>query len=93
MRAVTYPAYSTDLATLRVEELPRPKLAPSAVLIQVHAAAVNPVDWKVMAGGLDGLLDAVFPVIPGWDVAGTVVALGPDTPEFAVGDEVIAYAR
>ncbi|HEY5978157.1 MAG TPA: NADP-dependent oxidoreductase [Microlunatus sp.] len=93
MRAVTYPAYSTDLATLRVAEVPRPKLAPSAVLIEVRAAAVNPVDWKVMAGGLDGLLDAVFPVIPGWDVSGVVVAVGPDTPEFAVGDEVIAYAR
>lgn len=73
MRAVTYPAYSTDLATLGVEELPRPKLAPSAVLIEVRAASVNPVDWKVMAGGLDGLLDAVFPVIPGWDVSGVVV--------------------
>lgn len=93
MRAVTYPAYSTDLSTLRVEELPRPKLAPSAVLIEVRAASVNPVDWKVMTGGLDGLMDAVFPVIPGWDVAGVVVGLGPDTPEFAVGDEVIAYAR
>jgi NADPH:quinone reductase-like Zn-dependent oxidoreductase len=93
MRAVTYPAYSTDLATLSVGELPDPKLAPSAVLIEVKAASVNPVDWKVMTGGLDGLMDAVFPVVPGWDVAGVVVALGPDTPEFAVGDEVIAYAR
>ncbi|HEU4547819.1 MAG TPA: alcohol dehydrogenase catalytic domain-containing protein, partial [Microlunatus sp.] len=93
MRAVTYPAYSTDLTTLRVEERPDPRLAPSAVLIEVKAAAVNPVDWKVMTGGLDGLMEAVFPVIPGWDVAGIVRALGPDTPEFAVGDEVIAYAR
>ena len=74
MRAVTYPAYSTDLATLRVEERPDPRLAPSAVLIEVKAAAVNPVDWKVMTGGLDGLMEAVFPVIPGWDVAGIVVA-------------------
>jgi NADPH:quinone reductase-like Zn-dependent oxidoreductase len=51
------------------------------------------VDWKVMAGGLDGLMDTVFPVVPGWDVAGTVVAVGPDTPDFAIGDEVMAYAR
>lgn len=93
MRAVTYPAYSTDLSTVRVEERPDPRLAPSAVLIEVKAAAVNPVDWKVMAGGLDNLMEAVFPVIPGWDVAGVVVAVGPDTPEFAIGDEVIAYAR
>ncbi|HYI57789.1 MAG TPA: NADP-dependent oxidoreductase [Microlunatus sp.] len=93
MRAVTYPAYSTDLSTLVVGDRPEPKVAPSAVLIEVKAAAVNPVDWKLMAGGLDGLMDSVFPVIPGWDVAGVVAAVGPDTPELAVGDEVIAYAR
>lgn len=93
MRAVTYPAYSDDLTTLEVRELETPKVAPGAVLIEVRAAGVNPVDWKVMAGGLDGLMDTVFPVIPGWDVAGTVIAVGLDTPEFAVGDEVMAYAR
>lgn len=93
MRAVTYPAYSSDLGTLRVLEQPGPRLGPGAVLIEVRAAAVNPVDWKVMAGGLDGLMEAVFPVVPGWDVAGVVVGVGPDTPELAVGDEVIAYAR
>lgn len=93
MRAVTYPAYSTDLSTLEVVELPEPKLFPGSVLVEVRAAGVNPVDWKVMAGGLDGLIDAVFPVIPGWDVAGVVTAVGMDTPEYGVGDEVIAYAR
>ncbi|MDN5805343.1 MAG: NADP-dependent oxidoreductase, partial [Microlunatus sp.] len=85
--------FSTDLGTLTVTERPRPKLGPSAVLIEVKAAGVNPVDWKVMAGGLDGLIDTVFPVIPGWDVAGVVAGVGPDVPEFVVGDEVIAYAR
>lgn len=93
MRAVTYPAYSRDLSVLRVEERPQPKVGPSTVLIEVRAAAVNPVDWKLMAGGLEALMDSVFPAIPGWDVAGVVVAVGPDTPEFVVGDEVMAYAR
>lgn len=46
-----------------------------------------------MAGGLDAMIASVFPVIPGWDVAGVVRDLGPDTPEFAPGEEVIAYAR
>lgn len=93
MRAVTYPAFSDDLDTLEVRELDTPRVGPGSVLIDVRAAGVNPVDWKVMAGGLDGLMDTVFPVVPGWDVAGTVVAVGLDTPEFAVGDEVMAYAR
>jgi NADPH:quinone reductase-like Zn-dependent oxidoreductase len=93
MRAVTYDGYAPDNSRLRLGEVPDPKVAPGQVLVQVRAAGVNPVDWKVMAGGLDPMMDAIFPVIPGWDVAGTVVGTGPDVPEFAVGDEVMAYAR
>jgi NADPH:quinone reductase-like Zn-dependent oxidoreductase len=93
MRAVTYDSYASDNSRLKVGDVPDPKVAPGQVLIEVRAAGVNPVDWKIMAGGLDGLMDAVFPVVPGWDVAGVVRALGPDVPEFAPGDEVMSYAR
>ncbi|MFE3442062.1 NADP-dependent oxidoreductase [Nocardia sp. NPDC059180] len=93
MRAATYDRYSSDISDVRVRELPKPKVFPGSALVEVRAAGVNPVDWKLMTGGLDGLLDAIFPVIPGWDVAGVVVETGPDTPEFTVGDEVLGYAR
>ncbi|MFG2085249.1 MULTISPECIES: NADP-dependent oxidoreductase [unclassified Spirillospora] len=93
MRAVTYDSFSPDNSRLAVGGVPDPKVGPGQVLIEVRAAGVNPVDWKVMAGGLDGMMEAVFPVIPGWDVAGVVRGLGPDTPEFAPGDEVMSYAR
>ena len=93
MRAATYSAYAADNSLLTVGEVPDPKVGPGQVLIEVRAAGVNPVDWKVMAGGLDGMMDTVFPVIPGWDVAGVVRGAGPDTPEFSAGDEVMAYAR
>ncbi|MFP3964885.1 NADP-dependent oxidoreductase [Actinomadura fulvescens] len=93
MRAVTYDSYANDNSRLKAGDVAEPKLGPSQVLIEVRAAGVNPVDWKIMTGGLDAMMDAVFPVIPGWDVAGVVRALGPDTPEFAPGDEVMAYAR
>jgi len=93
MRAVTYNAYTPDDADLVYGEVPDPRVGPGQVLIEVRAASVNPVDWKVMAGYLDGMMEAVFPVIPGWDVAGVVTRVGPDTPEFAIGDEVISYAR
>ncbi|WP_067453252.1 NADP-dependent oxidoreductase [Actinomadura macra] len=91
MRAVTYDSYADPRLT--VGEVPEPKVGPGSVLVEVRAAGVNPVDWKAMAGGLDPLMDAVFPVIPGWDVAGVVRGRGPDVPEFAPGDEVMAYAR
>lgn len=93
MQAATYTGYSADNSRLTVGEVPDPKTGPGQVLIEVWAAGVNPVDWKVMAGGLDAMMDTVFPAIPGWDVAGVVRGTGPDTPEFGVGDEVMAYAR
>jgi len=93
MRAAVYDHYTQDPGDVTVREVAEPKLFPGSVLIEVRAAGVNPVDWKAMAGYLDTLISPVFPVIPGWDVSGVVVALGPDTPEFAIGDEVMAYAR
>ena len=92
MRAITYDRYGTD-DELRTVDRPTPKVGPSEVRIRVTRAAVNPVDWKLMSGALDPLRDARFPVVPGWDVAGVVDAVGPDTPEFAAGDRVAAYAR
>lgn len=89
---MTYAEYG-DPEVLELTEQPRPKVAPAEVLVRVRSASVNPVDWKVMAGGLDAMMEVVLPVVPGWDVAGVVESVGLDTPEFAPGDEVIAYAR
>ncbi|MEO5852567.1 MAG: NADP-dependent oxidoreductase [Nocardioides sp.] len=97
MRAVTYRQYgdptSTNEPILEVGEQPDPKVGPSEVLVEVRSAGVNPVDWKIITGGLDPMMNVDFPAIPGWDVSGVVREVGPDTPEFAPGDEVIAYAR
>ncbi|MER5733395.1 NADP-dependent oxidoreductase [Streptomyces sp. NPDC002138] len=92
MRAMAYETYG-GTEVLTETRLPVPKVGPGEVLVRVKSASVNPVDWKIMAGGLDALMDVVYPVVPGWDVAGTVEVVGIDTPEFATGDEVIAYAR
>ncbi|MET9647533.1 NADP-dependent oxidoreductase [Streptomyces syringium] len=92
MKAISYRAYGGP-EVLEFGELPEPKVGPDSVLIKVRAAAVNPVDWKAQAGYLDGMLQAVFPVVPGWDVSGVVVGLGADTPEFTIGDEVMGYVR
>lgn len=92
MRAMTYDTYG-GVEVLSETRIPVPKVGPGEALVRVRYASVNPVDWKIMAGGLDGLMDVVYPVVPGWDVAGTVEYAGIDTPEFTAGDEVIAYAR
>ena len=92
MRAMTYAQYGSP-DVLELTDQPLPKAGPGMVLIRVTAAAVNPVDWKVMAGYLDTLLDIEFPAIPGWDVAGVVEAVGIDVTGIAVGDEVISNGR
>ena len=89
---MTFDRYGDD-SVLRLSEVPEPKVGPGEVRIRVRRAAVNPVDWKIMSGGLDRLMDVYFPVIPCWDVAGVVETVGLDAPEFSVGDEVVAYAR
>jgi len=61
--------------------------------VRVHAAAVNPVDWKTRAGGgVAGVLGDP-PWVLGWDLAGTVEALGPGVTRFEVGDEVYGMPR
>ncbi|HCS56450.1 MAG TPA: alcohol dehydrogenase [Gordonia polyisoprenivorans] len=92
MRAITYDRFGgSDVLTLR--DLPTPHVGPDSVLVRVRASSVNPVDWKVRQGYLAEVLDTVFPVVPGWDVAGVVEQVGLDTPEFEVGDEVFGYVR
>ncbi|MEW1720657.1 NADP-dependent oxidoreductase [Streptomyces sp. NPDC093109] len=92
MKAVFYRSFG-DADVLEVGELPEPTVGPDSVLIRVRAASVNPVDWKGREGHLAPILDAVFPVVPGWDVAGVVERTGLGVTEFSPGDEVIGYVR
>jgi NADPH:quinone reductase-like Zn-dependent oxidoreductase len=78
---------------LQLLELPEPKVPPDFVKIQIRAAGVNPVDWKIREGRSEPRFPVVFPVVPGWDAAGIVAEVGPAVTEFAPGDEVYAYCR
>lgn len=78
---------------LELSELPDPKIGPDVVLVRMRAAGVNPVDWKIREGRLDRGFYVHFPLVPGWDLAGVVEAVGPSVSTYAVGDEVIGYVR
>lgn len=82
-----------DPQVVHTEEVDDPVLGPDGVLVSVRAAGVNPVDWKVVAGYLQGAFPHHLPLIPGWDVSGVVEAVGPAVTEVAAGDPVLAYAR
>ncbi|WP_329378987.1 NADP-dependent oxidoreductase [Streptomyces sp. NBC_01351] len=67
-------------------EIERPEPGLNEILVRVHAAGVNPVDWKTRATG--GLITWGETPIVGWDVSGTVEAVGPGVTLYAPGDEV-----
>ncbi|MFW6033975.1 MAG: NADP-dependent oxidoreductase [bacterium] len=78
---------------LREVELPQPEPGIGEVLVRVHAAGTNPVDWKTRAGhGMSGLFGD-SPRVLGWDVAGTVERLGFGVTRFEVGDRVFGLPR
>jgi NADPH:quinone reductase-like Zn-dependent oxidoreductase len=86
MRAIQAFSYGGP-GVLQLVELPTPLAGPGEVLVRLAAAGANPVDWVARAGELAGLFDS-GPWIWGWDIAGTVEAVGAQVTRFAVGDEV-----
>ena len=68
---------------LRVEQVPMPVPAAGEVLVRVHYASINPIDWKLQKAGRLPL-----PAIPGADFAGQVTGLGAGVAKFACGDLV-----
>jgi len=76
-----------------VEERPTPIPSQGEVLVEVHAAGVNPIDLKTRIGqGVSHFWTATnFPIVLGWDISGVVVE--SKAPEFKVGDEVFGMPR
>jgi len=67
-----------------VEEIPKPSIATDEMLVKVHAAGVNPADWKLV-------LNAFFPlpIILGSDIAGIIEEVGSEVKNYKAGDEII----
>ncbi|WP_265182924.1 lysine--tRNA ligase [Bacillus gaemokensis] len=73
---------------LQEGQIQKPIPKTNEVLIQIHAAAVNPVDWKIRKGELQEKLPFVFPIILGLDVAGVIEEVGAGVKHFKPGDKV-----
>ncbi|MFJ6521176.1 NADP-dependent oxidoreductase [Streptomyces filamentosus] len=80
-----------DRSAVRAAELPDPEPGADDVLVRIHAASVNPLDFKIRDGDFKPILPYRLPLVLGNDLAGVVVRVGPAVTRFAVGDEV--YAR
>ena len=90
MKAVCIYSYGGP-GVLVYEDVPCPHPGPGEVLIRVHAAGINPVDWKIREGHLKEMLHHTLPLVLGWDVSGVVETVGSGVLRMKVADEV--YSR
>lgn len=88
MKAAIINAYASDV---EISEVPEPVLDADSVLVQVHAASLNPIDNIVRAGYLKDMIPINFPYVMGYDVSGVITKLGANVTGFKPGDAV--YAR
>lgn len=86
MKAVVYRKPGPP-EVLEYADAPEPAVSAHALLVRVHAVGVNPVDWKMRRMRLRPPWQR-FPVIPGSDLAGEVVRVGPKVARFRPGDAV-----
>ncbi len=87
MKAVFFEEFGGP-EVLRVATLPAPDLEDGHLLIDVHCAGVNPIDWKARRGVYTKIFEHRFPIVAGFDYSGTVQAVGKGVSGFAVGDRV-----
>ena len=86
MQAVSINEYG-DNSVLRIGAVDRPNPKAGQILVKVHAAGVNPVDWKIRSGA-GQRMGLTLPLILGGEISGTVVELGEGVDRFAAGDAV-----
>ncbi|MEH1849813.1 MAG: NADP-dependent oxidoreductase [Nostoc sp.] len=91
MKAIRIHAYG-GAENLKYDEVPRPEPQAGQVLIQVYAAGVNPIDWKIREGFFQQVYDYSLPVIAGADVAGVVASVGDGVTTLQPGQAVYGTA-
>src|SRR5882757_5597962 len=87
MKAIRIQNYGGPEA-LQYEDAPRPQPQAGEVLVRVHAAGVNPIDWNVREGHMKDFWPHKFPLILGWDLSGVVEEFGTGVSRFKIRDEV-----
>ena len=80
-----------DVLTLEKDVAVPRTLSANQILVRVHAASINPLDWKLLNGNLALIKRPSFPHVPGNDVAGIVVEVGSSVTRLKVGDKVYGY--
>lgn len=91
MKALQIIKYGELKDSLAINETEKPSLNSTSILIQTKAASLNPIDYKLVSGGLKDMVPLDLPSSIGFDVSGIIVEKGTDVTGFEVGDAL--YAR
>lgn len=91
MKAIQIKEYG-DSSILQVVDLEKPQVKSGQILVENHAASINPFDVKLSQGMFKNMIPLNFPVVLGGDFAGVVAEVGEGVQNLAVGDEVYGQA-
>ena len=91
MKALQLVKYGDIKESLVFNEVSKPNVQAKDVLIEVKAAAINPIDKSIILGNLQGVLPIPFPSTTAYDVSGIVVETGNEVSNFEIGD--LVYSR
>ena len=91
MKALQIIKYGKIKDSLSINEVEKPSIKVKDILIEVKAASLNPIDYKLVEGHLKDMVTLNLPCPIGFDVSGVVVEKGADVSNFEVGDKV--YSR
>src|SRR5260370_11132444 len=92
MRAFVLTGYGAMSDNVRLMEIPDPVAGPGEVLIEIHAASLNPIDFKLVHGALKRISTYKLPRPIGFDASGIVTSAGAGAPKFKSGDPVYVRA-
>jgi NADPH:quinone reductase-like Zn-dependent oxidoreductase len=90
MKAIVIHQYGGP-EVLKFEDTPDPAAGAGEVVVRVAAASINPIDIIERSGGMKDFRPMAFPNVLGWDLAGTIVSVGPQVQGFTLGDKVLAW--
>ena len=88
MKALQITGYGDVKSNLVFSEVEKPTIKDNQVLIEIHSASVNPIDYKIIESLLKQIRKLTFPCPIGFDVAGIVIERGSNVTNLKVGDEV-----
>ncbi|MGN4445085.1 NADP-dependent oxidoreductase [Bacillus cereus group sp. MYBK79-1] len=91
MKAIIIDKYGK--VPMRMAEVPTPEINEYEVLAEIHAASINPIDFKIRDGKVKMLLKYEMPLILGNDFSGVIIKVGSKVTRFKVGDEIYARPR